>query len=273
MKKILISVLIIIVIFLVFSFALGGWHGGAGFGPMHGGGSDSADPVARGGRGYDKFWIEYDIKAPDTLHASYPFDAKAKPSDSWRCKECHGWDYSGSEGAYRSGSHKTGITGILESNGQPIESIVAILSNETHGYHTVLPKRALEEISLFVAQGQIDMRPLIDYESKAVTGDSLQGKTTYTNICADCHGKNGKTLNFSHEADEAEYVGTVASDNPWEALHKIRNGHPGAYVNHMTGRHTDRRGMGTSFMPPMRTRLTTAEQTSLLAYLQTLPIE
>ena len=115
------------------------------------------------------------------------------------------------------------------------------------------------------------MRPIIDYESKSVASDPGPGKIVFNNICADCHGKDGRELNFAHDGEPAEYVGTVASDNPWEALHKIRNGHPGAFVNHMTGRHTDRRGMGSSFMPPMRTELSVGEQGSLLAHLQSLP--
>jgi thiosulfate dehydrogenase len=33
-------------------------------------------------------------------------------------------------------------------------------------------------------------------------------------------------LNFGTPKDP-EYIGTVASENPWEALHKIRMGQPG----------------------------------------------
>ena len=34
-------------------------------------------------------------------------------ADTWRCKECHGWDYAGKDGAYGSGDHRTGIVGVL----------------------------------------------------------------------------------------------------------------------------------------------------------------
>jgi thiosulfate dehydrogenase len=34
-------------------------------------------------------------------------------------------------------------------------------------------------------------------------------------------------LNFGSAA-EPEYVGTIALDNPWEFLHKVRFGQPGA---------------------------------------------
>lgn len=271
MKRALFIASITIAIVIGLIYAQGVRHGGAGFGSGHGGASINSDPVARGGRGYDKFWIEYDVDSPDTRHASYPVEGNAKPSDTWRCKECHGWDYLGKQGAYGTGSHSTGIGGILNSQDQSVTAILDVLSSDTHGYDAVLPVEALQQIALFVSEGQIDMRPIINYENKSVSGNTMQGKTTFSNICADCHGNDGKEFNFSHDADEPEFVGTVASDNPWETLHKIRNGHPGAFVNHMTGRHTERRGMGTTFMPPMRTELTIAEQSNLLTYLQTLP--
>ena len=47
----------------------------------------------------------------------------------------------------------------------------------------------------------------------------------YASVCAACHGNNGKTLNFG-DAAAPEYVGTLAVDNPWEFLHKVRFGQP-----------------------------------------------
>ena len=34
---------------------------------------------------------------------------------TWRCKECHGWDYMGVDGQYGHGPHKTGFPGILDT--------------------------------------------------------------------------------------------------------------------------------------------------------------
>jgi thiosulfate dehydrogenase len=271
MKKAVVIVGIIIAVLLVFRFSSGGWYMPYPFAPGHGRFSLDADPIARGGRGYDNFWVEYQLEVPQGMHASYPQGGKAGPSDSWRCKECHGWDYLGNQGAYRAGSHFTGIGGIASAQGKSVESITEILSNEIHRYDQLLSPAALKQIAGFVAEGQIDMRQIIDYKSRGVASDPAQGKLVYNDICADCHGKDGREFNFAHDGEPAEYIGTLASDNPWEALHKIRNGHPGAFVNHMTGEHTSRRGMGTSFMPPTRTQLSVGEQGSLLAYLQSLP--
>lgn len=46
------------------------------------------------------------------------------------------------------------------------------------------------------------------------------------------HGWKGPSrrisaLNFK-TPEKPEYVGTVANKNPWETLHKVRNGQPGA---------------------------------------------
>src|SRR6056297_765717 len=70
--------------------------------------------IARGGRLYDKWYKEIDDKAPGESHKLYPSDATYadKPGSNWRCKECHGWDGMGADGAYSSGKHFTGIKGI-----------------------------------------------------------------------------------------------------------------------------------------------------------------
>ncbi len=48
-----------------------------------------------------------------------------------------------------------------------------------------------------------------------------------SDTCAACHGPDGKQRNFG-KPDEPEFVGTVAKENPWEFLHKVRAGHPGS---------------------------------------------
>jgi thiosulfate dehydrogenase len=45
-------------------------------------------------------------------------------------------------------------------------------------------------------------------------------------VVAACHGADGKTINFG-TASASEYVGTLANDNPWEFVHKVRFGQPG----------------------------------------------
>ena len=60
--------------------------------------------LARGGKLYDKWYKVVGADAPKKSHPAYPADKKyaAKPKSNWRCKECHGWDYMGKDGAYSS---------------------------------------------------------------------------------------------------------------------------------------------------------------------------
>ena len=70
--------------------------------------------LAYGAKLYDKWYKVVKAKAPKQSHPLYPADKKyaEKPAANWRCKECHGWDYLGKDGAYKSGKHASGIKGI-----------------------------------------------------------------------------------------------------------------------------------------------------------------
>jgi mono/diheme cytochrome c family protein len=99
-----------------------------------------------------------------------------------------------------------------------------------HGYREeVLPRAALDALALFVAKGQIDLTQYIDYETKTALGDADNGTALFQTICAVCHGLDGTDMSFGN-ADDPVYVGTLSNDNPWEILHKIRFGHPGAPI-------------------------------------------
>ena len=185
--------------------------------------------IANGGILYDDWAATLMISLPDNTHPSYPSTGKQKGGLTWRCKECHGWDYMGKDGAYGKGSRHTGIKGINGMAGKPIDSIKNIVRGNTHRYtKEMLPDKALEHIALFISQGQVVMSNNIDAKTKAAKGDAKRGARFFQTICAICHGYDGKSINFQHDKHDApEYIGTVAKDNPWEVLHKIRNGQPG----------------------------------------------
>lgn len=85
----------------------------------------------RGGLLYDKWWAvgeeddhEHDDHeasgaAPEGDHPLWATQSTNERSggDTWRCKECHGWDYKGADGAYGDGSHFTGFVGVLQMSG------------------------------------------------------------------------------------------------------------------------------------------------------------
>jgi len=183
--------------------------------------------IARGGQYYDKWWAVIDADAPEGTHPAYPDAGKKKGSSTWRCKECHGWDYRGADGAYAKGSHFTGIKGITGMAGANIADITKTLRGEPHNYtEDMLSKRSMDRLAQFVSAGQIDMDQYIDRASKKAKGDPARGAQIYQTVCANCHGFDGKELNFKSE-EKPEFIGTVATANPWETLHKIRHGQPG----------------------------------------------
>lgn len=181
--------------------------------------TDSA--IARGGRLYDKFFAENKTTKPEADHAAYPNKGGKYGKDaSWRCKECHGWDYQGKDGAYAKGAHATGIKGIQDYAGKDPAAIVAVIKNATHGYtDKQLSAKDMSDLSLFIAKGQVDMDKYIDASTKAVKGNPAKGEAYFNTLCAGCHGTDGKKVK------DAPSIGSVAG-NPYEMLHKVLNGQP-----------------------------------------------
>jgi len=210
--------------------------------------------IARGGRLYDAWWKEALSDAPKGTHPAYPKSGKKKGVTTWRCKECHGWDYKGDKGVYRKGSHYTGIKGLRDMVGADTDTIHKAIMNKTHGYtEGMFSHKAMELLALFVSRGQMDMDLYIDRKTDKSRGNVRRGANYFQTICKVCHGLDGKLLNF-HSADDPEYVGTVAVKHPQEFLHKVRFGPAGM---------------------PMPAFITQPPEAlaDILAYAQTLPIK
>ncbi|MBI4216830.1 MAG: c-type cytochrome [Chloroflexi bacterium] len=189
--------------------------------------------IARGGRLYDHWTEEAKVAVPagnQPLWATQTTNTRTG-DDTWRCKECHGWDYKGVGGAYGSGSHKTGFVGVYDAGtSKSQEQLLGILSGSTnarHDFSKVLDGQSLTDLANFLSQSLINETPYIDYATKKpIGGNATKGKTLFDATCVACHGADGKTLNFG-DAAAPEYLGTTATDNPWETINKIRFGQPG----------------------------------------------
>lgn len=188
-------------------------------------GAQNLVAITKGGLLYDNWYTQLGVDAPKETHPLYPAAGKQKGASTWRCKECHGWDYKGSDGAYSKGSHFTGITGLRNLTHSALDKIVDILSDKKHGYDGLLPKDSMLELARFVANGQVDMDEFIDRSTKKARGDPERGERIFQTTCVRCHGVDGKEINFK-TPPKAEFIGTVANANPWETLHKIRMGQP-----------------------------------------------
>ncbi len=230
-------------------------------------GLEDAD-VVRGGLLYDKWWSEAGLSAPTEDHplwATRPDqDSNTRTgADTWRCKECHGWDYKGVDGAYGSGSHRTGFAGIFGVTDATIRAKFAQASSAQnvfdtiktdHSYGTVLSDEDILDLTKFVFEGQLDTDDIID-GNDAFIGVAATGQTSYDSTCAVCHGADGLTPPPGADAGFDDFPGAVATANPWEMQHKISFGQP------------------DTLMPAQLDDLTVEEIGDLGAYLQTLPTQ
>ncbi|MCK4801506.1 MAG: hypothetical protein KAS84_05915, partial [Anaerolineales bacterium] len=91
----------------------------------------------RGGLLYDKWWKPLGLDAPEVDHPLWATqtDNTRSGDDTWRCKECHGWDYKGADGAYSSGSHFTGFVGVIQMVGSDPNEVLAALKGATNSDH------------------------------------------------------------------------------------------------------------------------------------------
>ena len=184
--------------------------------------------IARGGQLYDNWMAVLDKDPPKGTHPAYPAAGKNKGASTWRCKECHGWDYKGAKGTYAKGSHFTGIKGVRSVVGRPPAEIHKIIMDRNHGFTgRHIPHSEMEKLAIFLSRGQVDTERYIDRATAKSNGNHKSGAEAYQTICAVCHGLDGKAINFKTDK-KPEFVGTICKKNPWEALHKIRFGQPGA---------------------------------------------
>ncbi len=210
--------------------------------------------LSSGGRLYDNWISALDAEKPPATHPAWPAsNTKHEGASTWRCKSCHGWDLRGKDGAYGTGSYKTGIGGVGAWAGKDPEEIHKVLMNSTHGFtHDMIPPDAMLRIAAFVSRGQADVAAYIGMD-KSVKGNAERGAAKFQTICASCHGFDGKAMDWG-DADAPGFVGTEANANPWEVLHKIRFGHPGVEMVSMAA-------------------FPLEEAIDILAYAKTLPVK
>lgn len=208
--------------------------------------------LAAGGRIYDNWWEALDRKKPEGNNPAYPAAGKRTGATTWRCVECHGWDYKGKDGLYGSGERYSGVKGIRAAEGRNPAAIARLLRTAPHNYSPdMIRDEELSLVAAFVSRGQHETDRFIERKSGRVKGDAKRGAAFFQTMCAACHGFDGRALNWGTPA-EPGYVGTEARALPWEVLHKIRNAHPGAAMINLRAL-------------PMK------DAVDVLAYAQTLP--
>ena len=221
----------------------------------------SPDDMIRGAILYDRWYAALGQQAPEgdmPIWDRQSTNSRTGP-DTWRCVECHGWDYKGSQGAYNSGSHFTGFPNIraLVPN-LPEQEIVDHLKGSkdpAHDFSSYMDDASLGRLALFLKFGLIDDDQYIDDVSlKVIGGDQERGKALYEQVCANCHGMDGKLIVFRTEGVD-EDLGSVANRDPWRFLHRTRFGVAGVDM-------------------PVGAKLgwSAEDGRDVLAYVQTLPV-
>lgn len=206
----------------------------------------AAASLSKGGLIFDKWWeTATNTVAPETDHPKWP--AELNPnitgSSTWRCKQCHGWDYRGKDGVYADGKNYTGVKGIIPTPTTPVKYASAgevyqfLKTDVDHAFGTILTEAEIYDATLFVMTMREDALAkkanfdFIDQDTKKVIDnlvDISNGEKLYHGdansqtpvLCASCHGADGKLIDFGTN----EFLSDVATDNPWEFIHKSRFG-------------------------------------------------
>ncbi len=193
-------------------------------------GGASQEDVIRGAILYDNWFAALGVDAPPgdmPIWSRQSTNTRSGP-DTWRCVECHGWDYRGALGAYGSGSHYTGFPDVMLLTQEMTEAdIVAHLQGKNdpaHDFSAYLDETSMRQLAAFLKNGLIDDSLYIDYVSlKVIGGDVEHGRRLYESVCASCHGEDGTKIVFRSEGVN-EYLGTIAYRDPWRFLHRTRFG-------------------------------------------------
>lgn len=218
------------------------------------------EEIIQGAILYDNWFAALGVDAPPgdmPIWSRQTTNSRSGPV-TWRCVECHGWDYHGALGAYASGSHFTGFPDVMTLAGQMTEiDIVDHLKGENdpaHNFSAYLDETAMIQLAAFLKYGTIDDSLYIDPISmRVIGGDAVVGKSLFNGTCATCHGADGSKIIFRTEGID-ENLGDVAKRDPWRFLHRTRFG-----------------VAGTSMPVGARLGWTPLEGRDVLAYVQTLP--
>ncbi len=139
-----------------------------------------------GGVLYDQWTKAIGVDAPEGDHPLWKTQTTntRTGNDTWRCKECHGWDYRGVEGVYGSGSHMTGFIGIMDAATLSEADLLAWMDgtkNPAHDFSSFLDNEHLMMLVDFVQKGVMDTTPYINAD-KTVNGDAAHGEELFTNL-------------------------------------------------------------------------------------------
>lgn len=178
-----------------------------------------------GGILYDN-WPKFKKVVLTDTHPLYPSAARLKGADTWRCNECHGWDYLGKDGRYGRGYYYTGIKGIFDArHKEPLELYSALTNKEgSHNFTGHLAEDELWALVKFIRSGQMNYREMLG-PGGDIKGDPVKGRPLYYRKCENCHGSDGDKIFIEEHIEGLHGLGWESNSSPDEVIHKIRFSH------------------------------------------------
>lgn len=187
------------------------------------------DPI-RGGLIYDD-WLVLSQRLPEGDQPLWKNQETNRRSGAatWRCVECHGWDYKGAAGVYGQYSeHYTGFRGVQGAVGASHAQVMAWLDgtrNPAHDFAFYTGEAVMQDVAAFLRTQIVDTDLLIDPATGLSLGDAENGRALYAETCQACHGAQGEQINLGAESAPL-YLADIAVADPWQTVHRIRFGVP-----------------------------------------------
>jgi len=214
--------------------------------------------IGRGGRLYDQWWTA-SSKDPKPVapvdgsrHPLWPAANTTVGPATFRCANCHGWDYAGSAGALGNTDTKanplySAIKGVISTSASnpshvsPVEIFDFLHSGQvtTSGDHAFAPNLSendLYDLTRFIvtvqAQSLAKQLPasFVDTATGLAKGvNQTFGQVSYNALnnlagCTECHDANGRRVPLDGTTNV--FIREFTRNRGLEALHKIRFGLP-----------------------------------------------
>jgi len=170
---------------------------------------------------------------PFVRHPLWRGARNALARETWRCVNCHGWDFRGSDGVGGDLGPVPGVPGLRGLVGADRDTIRTLVRADRHGFaQQPLNVEALDYLVSFLARGQ---RETVELASRAneLGADRVEGGQRYATVCQLCHGPQGDLLNLGTER-VPETISSLARRMPWKFLHAVRFGHGGVMPSFVT---------------------------------------
>ncbi len=203
-----------------------------------------------GGRIYDDFTKQLSIT--DTAYTNH--------KDFFRCKQCHGWDLRGSNGAYINRAPNATRPAVASNDlytfakasniKQVFDAIKheggrAKLGNGTDkslnasmpDFSLILTDAQIWQITKYLKTEALNTFNLYDinttgyyptgtktFSNVGKDGSAANGNATFASLCAGCHGANGTQIVLD---GGTAYMGDFMRSSPYEFQHKARCGQSG----------------------------------------------